>query len=128
MLFLLNDEVLDIGLPHEVLEARGLGAGLSAGGVMAFGRQTAFATMGLDKASPDERRGLAAMIATVTDANCALFVVPANALGPGDVAAALARAPLQTLVRLDSHQTAGRLAAGLVNAHVWSLVPRVDAA
>lgn len=131
MLFLLNDRVLDLGDPAETLLA--LGAGDPARlpptrAIVAMGQEAAFASGDFAHGHRDLLRSLACLTTLALQANCALFVTPANAKSARQVGVQFAFAPLTTLAYLEGAQAAGRLGPALANRHVWRLAGRAGAA
>jgi hypothetical protein len=130
MLFLLNDQLLDIAEEAETLTAE-LKAGLRTPTLyqaVLLGQQVIFAATSFREVHPSVPLRVAAFIALASDANAALFVRPADAASPANVAVRLASVPLTTLSRLDQYQKAGPLSVGLINGHVWSLASGASAA
>ena len=123
MLFLLNDTVLDLGLPGETFARAGGGlptAARLAHGVR-VGQEALFAAGSFARAHADVAFAVAAEIALSSEANAALFVRPANARNPNDVAVRLASTPLTTLARLLAHQSRYGPDPAFANAQVWTL-------
>lgn len=123
MLFLLNDTVLDLGLPGETFARAGGGPPTSArlGHGVRAGQEALFAAGSFARAHPDVAFAVAAEIALSSEANAALFVRPHNARHSHEVAVRLASAPLTTLAFLMGHQTRYGADPGLANAQVWTL-------
>ena len=122
MLFLLNQELIDLGDPVETLAACGVADALrqpSVPKLVALGQDACFAAGGIANAHPGIRRTLAAMMALSGQVNCALFLCPPAARTARDVAVRLGQAPITTLAMLLSAQAEGRLNAALINHHVW---------
>ena len=122
MLFLLNEQVLDIGVPHETLEACGVKLPARLQGVaeaVAAGQEAAFAGNGLTQAHENVRLTVAARLGLTGRVNCALFLCPPKARSPREVAVRLGYAPITTLAYLAKQQDAGRLSPGLINREVW---------
>jgi hypothetical protein len=131
MLFLLNEDLIDLGDPCETLRACGAGEvrrAPSLGRLTAHGPDVAFAAQGLSGAHPDVRRALAALFALTGRLNCALFVAPPEARSAREVAVRYALAPITTMAFLYSALQSGRLSAALINHHVWSLASEASAA
>lgn len=132
MLFLLNQELIDLGDPVEALQEAGVAGDLkhlpSIAKIVALGQDAAFAAQGIEQAHPGIRRTLAAMFALSGQVNCALFLNPAHPQSPRDVAVRLAQAPLTTMAFLLSAQETGRLTAAVINHHVWRVAGGVAAA
>ena len=122
MLFLLNQEVIDLGDPVETLRASGVADIMhlpSVAKLVQLGQDAAFAANGIEHAHEGIRRTLAAMLAMSGQANCALFLCPPKARSAREVAVRLGQAPLTTMAFLLSAQESGRLSATTINQHVW---------
>ncbi len=124
MLFLLNEQVLDLGLPEltlrELVGARADKLGkLGPRAVMALGQDIYFNLPA--GAQPDEkaRTVLACLIAMTIEADAAVFVKAPRAVKPQQVAVRLATLPITTLSFLESMQAADMLSATLINQTVW---------
>lgn len=124
MLFLLNDEVLDLGSPEMRLrELMGVRAPelerLGPRAVTSLGQDIYFNLP--DGAKPDmkARTTLACLIAITIEADAAVFVKPARAVNPQQVAVRMATLPITTLSFLESMQEANMLTARLINQTVW---------
>jgi hypothetical protein len=131
MLFLLNEDLIDLGDPLATLRACGVGEprrAPSLSSLTVHGQEAAFAGRGLGAAHPDVRRALAALFALTGRLNCALFVCPQRAVSAREVAVRYALAPLTTLAFLHAAQQSGRLNAALINHHVWRLASQAPAA
>lgn len=123
MIVLLNQEIIDVGDPAETLTQYGV-ADLrmpTIAKVVALGQDAAYAAKGLENAHRDIRRTLAALLASSGEVNCALFLAPAAARSPREVAVRVGYAPILTLAYLLSAQQAGKLTPALINKHVWQL-------
>ncbi len=125
MLFLLNARVLDLGAPGETLQQL---AGdealrrLSAVKAMAEARTAVFQAGGVERLKDETAMTIACTLTITTEANAAVFVIPAGARGPQDVASRLARVGLTTLAWFDELQKDGKVTPALVNANVWAQV------
>ncbi len=131
MLFLLNQEVLDIGDPIETLVAGGIADVMhlpSIPKLVSLGQDAAFAAQGMEHAHVGIRRTLAAMLSMSGQVNCALFLPPAQARSARDVAVRLGVAPITTLAFLFTAQESGVLTAALINHHVWRVAGGAAAA
>ncbi|MGE0596605.1 MAG: hypothetical protein AB7P07_09565 [Hyphomonadaceae bacterium] len=130
MLFLLNQDLIDVGDPMEALQHLGLGmrAPPSIAQLVKLGQDAAFAGAGIENAHEGIRRTLSALFCLSGQANCALFLVPPRARAPAEVTYRLAYAPLTTMVFLRSAQDAGKLNAALINEQVWRVAPGERAA
>ena len=130
MLFLLNDQVLNIGAEAEAVRAeygprRRMPSLYQA---VALGQQVMFAGGSFHEVHPSAALRVATLIALASEANAALFVRLINAAKPDDVAVRLASVPLTTLAWLEQHQPEGLLPPGMVNEHVWRLASSASAA
>lgn len=123
MLFLLNDTVLDLGLPGETFARAGGGQPTAArlGHGVRAGQEALFAAGSFAHAHADLAFAIAAEIALSSEANAALFVRPPTARSVNDVAVRLASVPLTTLARLMGHQTRYGADPAFANAQVWTL-------
>ncbi|MET0183323.1 MAG: hypothetical protein ABW199_10595 [Caulobacterales bacterium] len=131
MLFLLNDRVLDLGDPAETLQRIGTadpGRPPKMRAIIAMGQDAAFASANFQASHPDLALSIAAMVALISEANCALFVCPPRARSARQVGVQFAFAPLTTLAFLDDAQARGVLTAAMINGHVWRLAGRAGAA
>ncbi len=131
MLFLLNEEMLDIGVPYETLAACGVRDSLrppSIAQIIAGAQEAAFAGRGLEHAHETIRLTLAAQLGLTGRVNCALIVCPPKARSPREVAVRLALAPITTLAYLQDQRRMGRLTAMLINREVWRLAGGAPAA
>ena len=124
MLFLLNEQMIDLDIPAMTLRERvGDRAGklenMSPRAVMALGQEMYF-NLPSGKA-PDEqaRMVLACLIAMRIEADAALFVRPPNARRPQDVAIRFATLPITTLSFLNMMQEVNMLTPRLINENVW---------
>ncbi len=123
MLFLLNDTVLDLGVPADTLVRVGgptafrakLGAGVKAG------QEAIFAAGSFSQVHGDVALRVAAEIAVTSEANAALFVRPDRARNPAQVAVRLVSAPLTTLVVIQAHQVRVGPDPAFINENVWNL-------
>jgi hypothetical protein len=122
MLFLLNDTVLDLGMPSEAFARAGGSptAAKLANGVRA-GQEALFAAGSFARAHPDVAFAVAAEIALSSEANAALFVTPPRVRSAQEVAVRLASAPLTTLARILAHQNKFGPDPAFVNEQVWNL-------
>ena len=124
MLFLLNDTVLDLGLPNLRLESL-VGADaqrlqqLSGQEVVDLARR-AFFDVGAGN-MPDQRTSLtlASLIALRSQADAALFQRPYGARSPKDVLYRFVSMPLTTIHYLAALQQAGTLTRAKINETVW---------
>jgi hypothetical protein len=123
VLFLLNDTVLDLGLPGATFARAGGGSPAAArlGHGVRAGQEAIFAAGAFTRAHPDVAFAVAAEIALSSEANAALFVRPPRARGAHEVAVRLASAPLTTLARILAHQERAGADPVFVNHHVWNL-------
>ncbi|MBL8560044.1 MAG: hypothetical protein JNM47_15070 [Hyphomonadaceae bacterium] len=123
MLFLLNDTVLDLGLPGETFARAGGGSPASArlSHAIRAGQEALFAAGAFTRAHPDVAFAVAAEIALASEANAALFVIPGRIRRPEEVAVRLASAPLTTLARILVHQSRVGPDPAFVNQQVWTL-------
>lgn len=131
MLFLLNEQVLDIGVPYETLAACGAPDSLrppSMAQILAGAQDAAFAGRGLEHAHETIRLTLAARLGVTGRVNCALIYCPPKARSAREVAVRLALAPITTLSYLQDQQRMGRLNAALINREVWRLAGGAPAA
>lgn len=123
MLFLLNDTVLDLGVPSDTLEKVGgppvIRARLSA--AVKAGQEAIFSAGAFGAVHPDVALRVASEIAVSSEANAALFVRPHNARSPAQVAVRLVSAPLTTLVVIQQHQAFAGPDPAFINANVWNL-------
>lgn len=125
VLFLLNNEVLDLEIP-EITLAQTVGnqlskfAALESRQVVELGQDMYF-KCGVGQV-PDERarKTLACLLALKTEADAAIFVRPAGAELVQHVAVRFAALPMTTLCFLQSMQEAGELTARMINENVWS--------
>lgn len=124
MLFLLNQQVLDLDVPELTLRNRVPARAaelerLSPRAVMKLGQDMYFNLP--DGARPDERAStvLACLIALKIEADAAVFVRPPRARSVDDVAIRFASLPITTLSFLESMQEAGQLTPRLINETVW---------
>lgn len=126
MLFLMNDQVLDIGDPLTTVREN-----LSQLTEIPFQRIDAKATITLAQAlffhcpadkkpMPGALRALAGLITDHTEANAALFVCPPNASGPQQVQIRLAEVQLPVMANLFQLQKRQPLSPTLVNNSVWA--------
>lgn len=122
MLFLLNDTVLNLGLPGETFARTG-GSPTSArlGHAIRAGQEALFAAGAFTLAHPDVAFAVAAEIALASEANAALFVIQGRIRRPEEVAVRLASAPLTTLARILVHQNRVGPDPAFVNQQVWCL-------
>jgi hypothetical protein len=129
-MFLLNDQILDVGQEVETLRDEFLASRrpVSVYQAVRLGQQVMFAGGSFHDVHVTAARRVAAMIALCSEANAALFVRPPGAAAPELVQVRLAAAPLTTLARLEQFQHEGILTVALVNAHVWSLASGASAA
>ncbi|MBI1339507.1 hypothetical protein GC169_04745 [bacterium] len=125
MLFLLNDEVLDLGdPPTRIAEAREL---IRQSEALRMSRRetldlakTAYFKATVPGRPPLRLRMLiSALIAVKFEADAALFVKPANARVSNDVLSRLATTPMTLLAHLYQMQRLGPLEPDYVNDAVW---------
>jgi hypothetical protein len=123
MLFLLNDTVLDLGLPGDMFERAGGGSPAKArmDHAIRTGQEALFTAGSFQNAHADVAFAIAAEIALCSEANAALFVVPLRARKPTEVAVRLASAPLTTLARILVYQNRFGTDPAFVNQQVWNL-------
>jgi hypothetical protein len=122
MLFLLNEMVLDIGLPGDTFaKVGGSPAKARMDHAIKTGQEALLAAGVFTNAHPDVLYAIAAEIALSSEANAALFVVPPRARKAAEVAVRLASAPLTTLARLQVYQNRFGTDPAYVNQQVWSL-------
>lgn len=124
MLFLLNEQVLDLGAPElrlrELMGARAAQMErLAPRAVTELGQDIYFNVP--DGTAPDmkARTVLSCLIAMTIEADAAVFVKPPRAANPQQVAVRMATLPITTLSFLESMQEAGELTAKLINQTVW---------
>lgn len=130
MLFLLNDTVLDLGVPADTLVRVGgppaararLGAGVMAG------QEAIFAAGDFRKGHIDVALRVAAEIAVSSEANAALFVRPERARHPSQVAVRLVSAPLTTLVAIQQNEARVGVDPVFINERVWNLAAALQPA
>jgi len=123
MLFLLNDTVLDLGVPADTLARTGGPSPIVARlmeGVRA-GQAAVFAAGGFHNVNSELALRVAAEIAVTSAANAALFVRPERARSAAQVAVRLVSAPLTTLAALQRRQEALGVDPAHINAAVWNL-------
>ncbi len=122
MLFLLNETVLDLGVPSDTFAKVG-GSPLKArmDHAIKTGQEAILAAGAFTNAHPDVVYAIAAEIALSSEANAALFVIPLRAKRPAEVAVRLASAPLTTLARLQVYQNRFGTDPAYVNQQVWNL-------
>jgi hypothetical protein len=123
MLFLLNDTVLDLGLPAEMFARVGGGTPVKArmDHAISAGQEALFSAGAFQSAHPDVVFAIAAEIALCSEANAALFVAPPRVRKPAEVAVRLASAPLTTLARIQAYQKRFGPDPAFVNQQVWNL-------
>lgn len=123
MLFLLNETVLDLGLPGETFAKVGGGSLATArmDHAIRTGQEALLAAGAFTNAHPDIVYAIAAEIALCSEANAALFVAPLRARKSTEVAVRLASAPLTTLARLQVYQNRFGTDPAYVNQQVWNL-------
>lgn len=122
-MFLLNDTVLDLGLPGDTFARAGGGSPVAArlGHAIRAGQEAMFAAGAFTRAHPNVAFSVAAEIALASEANAALFVIPGRIRKPEEVAVRLASAPLTTLARILAHQNRVGPDPAFVNEQVWNL-------
>lgn len=128
MLFLLNDTVLNLGLPGDTFARAGGGSPSAAnlGHAVRAGQEAIFAAGAFTRAHPDIAFAVAAEIALASEANAVLFVAPPRVKRPEEVAVRLASAPLTTLARLLAHQSRVGPDPAFVNQQVWTLIQQAQ--
>jgi hypothetical protein len=121
MLVLLNQAVIDVGDPLDMLQALRVSdlRTPSMAKLQRMGQDAAFAGKGLERAHEAVLRTLASYIALNGQANCALFVCPDRAKSAREVAVRFGLAPITTMAMLLSEQQAGRLTPAIINHYVW---------
>lgn len=123
MLFLLNDTVLDIGLPAETF-ARVSGAQLAAANLnkaIRMGQEVVFQAGSFQRLPVDMAIRVAAEIASTSEANAALFVRPDRCRSTSQVAVRLASVSLATLAVILYRQEKSGPDPAFINDQVWSL-------
>lgn len=129
MLFLLNEEVLDIEDPWASARALQVNKAPPAlADVVGMGQMAAFGARGLENAHPDVRRMIASLFWTSGNVNCVLLLCPPEAVSARDVRVRLAYAPWTNMLALWEAQNKGELSPTLINAYVWRLAGGVAAA
>lgn len=123
MLFLLNDTVLDIGLPAETLARLGGPATSSArlANAITAGQEIIFQSGSFQRVPADLAIKVAAEIASTSEANAALFVRPDRARAAAHVGVRLASVSISTLAVILMHQEKYGADPGFINDQVWSL-------
>ncbi|MCG8443932.1 MAG: hypothetical protein MI723_19185 [Caulobacterales bacterium] len=126
MLFLFDHTVFDLGDPVEVLSEPefplplNAARALSIGQVLAVVRMAAFETPDFANVSGAKAKGLAALLATKSEANALRAYRPDDAQSATDVVTKLANAPLPTLADLFFRQAAGNRSPSIVDTVVWT--------
>lgn len=125
MLFLLNDQVLDLGDPQTCLDGS-IGAlsrvrpeRLTPARAALLGQAIYFGCPPGTRPTTGARLALASLLALRTDANAAVFVRPDGARTEADVQYRLALVDLPVLAHLFVLQVGGVLDPRLVNESVW---------
>ncbi len=123
MLFLFNDQILMIGGGPDVAIKAGIPTHAVARFTLAdtiLAIQTAFMEIpNLPTGAPEKAKALAWLLASRSNANAALFLVPPKCKYPQEVGFRLATVSLVTLGNLKNQQDGGKLSANIVNACVW---------
>ncbi len=126
MLFLMNDQVVDIGDPRTTLREF---AGqltdvphhlLRSHHAVSLGQALYFHCPPGNRPMPGALKALGALITEYTDANAALFVRPLNAAGPQDVQIRLAEVQITVMANLFEIQKRKPLSPSMVNSSVWA--------
>ncbi len=126
MLFLLNDQVLDIGDPLTTIrECAGQLTDvpyqkLRGSHAIGLGQALFYQCPPNQRPSQGALKALGALIVEYTEANAALFVRPINAKGPQDVQLRLAAVQLPVMANLFQSQKRQPLSPVLVNSSVWA--------
>ncbi|MEP7210351.1 MAG: hypothetical protein ABI740_05895 [Alphaproteobacteria bacterium] len=124
MLFLLNDEVLDIGDPENTLVDT-LGVigvrheRLSARDVIEMAQQIYFRTGRGRDPTRNVRLAIASLCALKLEADAAMFIVPPDARTPDDVKFNSREAPLTMLAQMFAIQSAGGITPPLMKQTIW---------
>lgn len=123
MMFLLNDTVLDIGLPAETLARLGGPpvARVRLANAVRQAQEVVFQAGSFHAVHSDIALKIAAEIASTSEANAALFVRPDRVRAPAAVAVRLASVSLATLAQILNHQERYGRDPAFINAQVWSL-------
>lgn len=124
MLFLLNEQVIDLDVPAQTLRERvGERADklekLTARAVMSLGQDMYFNLPNGKQPDEQARTVLACLVAMKIEADAALFVRPPNAQRPEDVAIRFATLPITTLSFLSMMQEVDMLTPRMINENVW---------
>ena len=130
MLFLLNDTVLDLGVPADTLMRVGGPPAIKArlGAAVRVGQEAIFAAGGFAQIHVDMALRVAAEIAVSSEANAALFVRPDRCRTPAQVAVRLVSAPLTTLVIIHARQARIGPDPVFINENVWNLAAALQPA
>ena len=130
MLFLLNDTVLDLGVPADTLARVGGPPAFKArlGNGVRAGQEAIFAAGAFGQSHVDVALRVAAEIAVSSEANAALFVRPDRARNPAQVAVRLVSAPLTTLVAIQQRQVRVGPDPAYINERVWNLAAALQPA
>lgn len=129
MLFLLNEEILDIEDPWESARVLKLGAAPPVlADVVGMGQMAAFGARGLENAHPEVRKMVASLLWSSGRVNCALLLCPAGAATAREVQVRLAYAPWTNMLTLWEEQLRGTLTPAMINGYVWRLAASVVAA
>jgi hypothetical protein len=123
MLFLLNNRVFNLTGGIALTTAAGMPTSMATKFTLAeavIAAQTAFlANPDLQVSDPTKAAALAFLIASRSQANAALFVVPERSKQPSHVNYRLATVGITTLGSLHGLQEQGRSNDDMVNASVW---------
>lgn len=123
MLFLLNNRIFNLTGGVALTEAAGMPLAMATRFTLPqaiIAAQSAFlATPDLQTSNPTQAAALAFLLASRSQANAALFVVPQRAKQPSHVNYRLATVAITTLGSLHGLQQQGRSSDDLVNASVW---------
>jgi hypothetical protein len=126
MLFLLNDQVIDLGDPGTTISEKlskltPLPAAQITGQVaIQLGKALYFACQAGQRPNSDAQEALAALLLDRTEANALLIVRPPNANSLAEVQTRLANVDLPVLAHLHELQKRAPLTPALVNNCVWA--------
>jgi hypothetical protein len=124
MLFLLNDEVLDIGNPENTLVDT-LGVigvrheRLSPRDVIEMAQQIYFRTGRGRDPTRNVRLAIASLCALKLEADAAMFIVPPDAGAPEDVKFSSKEAPMTMLAPMYAIQSGGEIAPPQMKQAIW---------
>ncbi len=126
MLFLLNDVILDIEQPNEIIRSDEFPisvaefAQMSLADITGLAFEEVFKDLNLPRTQPEKAGHLATLLAAKTGANAALIGPPADgARQPSEMAVRFAEISLMTLSYLYQLQTGGTLQTSHVQESVW---------